>query len=488
MEDDSAIVEEEKVSSTEETNNLSGILQDTPPTPVEQGDLSGLAQESDLSGLVVDTQSGISATPAPESDLSGLAADTTMASAPPADFSTPVSPQTTAAPINAPATPPPAFQPGVAPMGTYPAAPAMPAGTYAAPYPAAPPMPQAMPAAGYAQPYPPVAPQAPAPSPIQIGKAPDAVVGALSAFGQTIPVTRDSFKPQDELPSDDTELVVKEITLAEKDDEITRQVMQYVGTERRDKLFNEIETLYGLVSAKLNGNKKDVNFALDTLRQAHNLILESPREYDEAFYRVAVVKTILNRKTDLSSWSYSWGLFVLLYGILWLAACLSGSYYIIVNAAQLLDPIMSLPFQSLFCAFAGGIGGCVAVLWTLYYRVSVKQDFDRQYLMFYLVKPILGFVLGLVMFFLLISASSIGASGDLQLGFDTATGVALAAFVGFIAGFRQDNVYDWIYVIIKTISPKANEEAQSKSALVPPDIAKEYEQQIETKQVKVTLN
>jgi hypothetical protein len=108
--------------------------------------------------------------------------------------------------------------------------------------------------------------------------------------------------------------------------------------------------------------------------------------------------------------------------------------------------------------------------------------------MFYLVKPILGFVLGLVMFFLLIAASSIGASGNLQLGFDTATGVALAAFVGFIAGFRQDNVYDWIYVIIKTISPKADEEAQSKSALVPPDIAKEYEQQIETKQVKVSLN
>ena len=94
----------------------------------------------------------------------------------------------------------------------------------------------------------------------------------------------------------------------------------------------------------------------------------------------------------------------------------------------------------------------------------------------------------LVMFFLLIAASSVGASGDLQLGFDTSTGVALAAFIGFIAGFRQDNVYDWIYVIIKTISPKGNEEAQSKAALVPPDIAKEYEQQIEAKQVKVTLS
>ena len=92
------------------------------------------------------------------------------------------------------------------------------------------------------------------------------------------------------------------------------------------------------------------------------------------------------------------------------------------------------------------------------------------------------------MFFLLIAASSIGASSDLRLGFDTETGVALAAFIGFVAGFRQDNVYDWIYVIIKTISPKANEEAQGKTALVPPDIAKEYEQKIEANQVKVTLN
>lgn len=495
MEDNSSIVEEEKVSSTEERNNLSGandlsglvdetdlsgLVTGTVPGPTT-ADLSGLATD-DLSGLIVDTSTpepSVSSLPAagispevdervmpgaapdipspvaPESDRGSLAAEATMASIPPPDFTTPAAPPTTAAPINTPA----------------------PAGTFATPYPTAP-----------AQPYPTAASAAPRPTPIQITQAPQAVVGALSALGQGVPLTRESFRPQDELPTDDSELVVKEVTLAERDDELARQVMQYIGPERRDKLFSEIETLYALVSDKLSGNKKDVNFALDTLRQAHNLILESPREYDEAFYRVAIVKTILNRKNNLSSWSYSWGLFVLLYGVLWLAACMAGGVYIINNAGNLMNEVLSLPFQSLFSGFAGGIGGSVAVLWVLYYRVSVKQDFDRQYLMFYLVKPILGFVLGLVMYFLLIAASSIGASDDIQLGFDTSTGVALSAFIGFVAGFRQDNVYDWIYVIIKTISPKATEEAQSKTPLVPADIAKEHEEQIEAKQVKVSLS
>ena len=143
-------------------------------------------------------------------------------------------------------------------------------------------------------------------------------------------------------------------------------------------------------------------------------------------------------------------------------------YFLPIDMEQLQgNTVTSVALQAWFSGLAGGIGGAVAILWTLYYRVSVKQDFDRQYLMWYMVKPILGFVLGLVMYFLLIAASSMFGNAGTTPGFDTSTGISLSIFFGFVAGFRQDNVYDWIYVIIKAISPKATEESQSKTPLIP---------------------
>ncbi|MCB0208567.1 MAG: hypothetical protein KDJ52_04540 [Anaerolineae bacterium] len=312
---------------------------------------------------------------------------------------------------------------------------------------------------------------------LPIDQAPAGVINALSTFAEAVPVTRESFRPQDEFAEvGDHVLSVSEFHAAERDAALSEKIINYVGAERRDKLFNEVEALYTAIAKELSGNKKDANFALDTLRQAHNLILEDPREYDEAFYRVAIVKTMLDRKTNLQRWSYTWGLFVLFYGIAWLVLCMVG-YFLPIDMAQLQEStVSSVALQAWFSGLAGGIGGAVAILWTLYYRVSVKQDFDRQYLMWYMVKPILGFVLGLVMYFLLIAASSMFGNAGTTPGFDTSTGIALSIFFGFVAGFRQDNVYDWIYVIIKAISPKATPESQSKTPLIPYDLQEEVKE------------
>lgn len=440
-------LEGETLSSTEEKENLSGIVEEM---DADESDLAALAAEAnDLSGLVtsspvaqIDASPGV--TPAVESvhDLSGLVEEATA--------------QASVPPFNPP--PPPAAEVGTAATFTPPTF------VYTPP------------------PSPAPAPVAPAAAPsfqgITVDTAPAGVINALSTFAETVPLTRDSFRPQDEFAEvGDHALSVTEFKAAEKDAVLTEKILNYIGSERRDKLFNEVEQLYIAVAKDLSGSKTDANFALDTLRQAHNLILEDPREYDEAFYRVAIVKTMLDRKSNLQRWSYTWGLFVLFYGIAWLVLCMFG-YFLPIDMSQLQgETVTSVALQAWFSGLAGGIGGAVAILWTLYYRVSVKQDFDRQYLMWYMVKPILGFVLGLVMYFLLIAASSLFGNPGTAPGFDSATGIALAIFFGFVAGFRQDNVYDWIYVIIKAISPKASAESQSKTPVVPYEMVDESKTQ-----------
>ena len=208
------------------------------------------------------------------------------------------------------------------------------------------------------------------------------------------------------------------------------------------------------VSSELHASPKDVSFALEVLREAANIIIEDPRQYDEALYRTAIVKSMLRRKAQLSFWSYRLGLFVLFYGILFTVACILG-YFVKIDFAGLLPtPQLADIFQAVwYSGLAGGLGGSVEIFWRLYYRVSIKQDFDPQYTMYYLVKPILGFVLGLVMYFLVAVGSTIGGSTNLPQAGEN-TGFVLAILLGFIAGYRQESVFDMIYVIVKKIAPE----------------------------------
>lgn len=436
---------------TEDPNDLSGILDQSNTLPVEEETLATSKEETALPSSEQDmpmdsgmaepgTNSGTPAAPAsfdPAHDLSGLAEESGMAGAP--SMPTPTAPPPPPTPPQPTTSPPTPGQPYYDPNTAY-IPPPQPSGPTT-----------------YAQ-------------PTLLSSAPAGVIRSLSTFAENVPLTRESFTPQDELAANiDNRLAMAEFQAKQRDEAITKKVLDYIGEERRSKLFNEIEQLYDVTAKQLSSNHRDASFALDTLRQAHDLILEDPREYDEAFYRVAIVKTMLDRKANLERWSYTWGTFVLFYGIVWLVICGLGYFVFDPNLWQGTNDVREVVVQAWWSGLAGGIGGAVAILWALYYRVSVKQDFDKQYLMWYLVKPLLGFVLGLVMYFLLIAASSLFSTPTIALsGFDR-TGLALSIFFGFVAGFRQDHVYDWIYVIIKAISPKVPEEAMRKTRLLPPE-------------------
>jgi len=278
------------------------------------------------------------------------------------------------------------------------------------------------------------------------------VAGTLGAFGSALPDTREGFLPQDELP--DEALIVTDREKVERDEALTQKVLSYVGSDRRDGLFEETHKLMERVSSELHASPKDVSFALEVLREAANIIIEDPRQYDEALYRTAIVKSMLRRKAQLSRWSYRLGLLILAYGIIFTVACILG-YFVEIDFASLLPtPELGDTFQAVwFSGLAGGLGGSVEIFWRLYYRVSVKQDFDPQYTMYYLVKPILGFVLGMVMYFLVAVGSTIGGDTVLpEAGRNT--GFVLAILLGFIAGYRQESVFDMIYVIVKKIAPE----------------------------------
>jgi hypothetical protein len=277
-------------------------------------------------------------------------------------------------------------------------------------------------------------------------------LGTVNRFDSII--TTDRITSREEMlledaltEADDYGFTANKREILEQDDVFSSQFINYAGRERRKKLDQEIEALYVRVAKELSDNAKDVMFALERLKKAQGIVIEDMRQYEEALYWVAQVKNMLVKKHNLRRYSYSWGMFIFLYGLIWLAALIAG-FFTDIGISET---------GGWFSALAGGIGGVVTILYNLSWQVSVRQEFDRQHIMKYLIQPIMGVGLGTVIFFitsagfLVINSGELGGDDPVNLG-----GPQLMVFqilLGFMAGFGQQFVYVAIDGIIQRLSP-----------------------------------
>jgi len=154
-------------------------------------------------------------------------------------------------------------------------------------------------------------------------------------------------------------------------------------------------------------------------------------------------------------WSYTWGIFLLIYGILWLIGLIAVFFvardiFSSLHAnSQTVVVAASLILAALPVAAAGGMGGVCTLWYDLYWHVSIKQDFHRQHLMSYLVRPIIGFVFGLVMYLLLASGylARFSENGSPQV-VDSSKVIMIQLLFAWIAGFRQQTVSDLVQKLI----------------------------------------
>lgn len=419
------------------------------PSPTDDNDLSGLAGEEEESSALPPV-------------VEEPAVPGTGFSAPP----TPVEPAPTPVSIPEPASTEP-IEPALAipPVESVPLAPPIP--TPVADIPVERPLPEPPPVTYTPPVYIPPTPVVTAPVPVPVAPPPpppqiESITGFIAG---PMAVRPENLLPQDyEYGSGGLQLT--ERARIERDDAITERVERYLGKERREALDKEIERLYEVVANELSDNNEDVSFALKALSEAQDIVLEDIRQYDEALYRVALVKTMLVRRRNLKRWSYTWGSFVFFYAIAWLALFVTA----IVFTGNINTTVGSLAGQSggleagrsaWYSALAGGIGGVIGILYSLYWRVAVKQNFDRQYLLYYLVQPIMGFFLGAVTH-LIITAGFLTFNAS---GADSTITVILQMVIGFVAGFRQRVVYELIDRIVQKIAPEESD--KSPTSVVP---------------------
>lgn len=251
--------------------------------------------------------------------------------------------------------------------------------------------------------------------------------------------------------------------------QIADKILRYLGEERIQNLDEEVEQLSSEVTELLITNKADVDYALKRLREAQEILLNRPYDYDEALYRVAVVRSMLSRKRSIDRWSLRWGTFTFAYGLTWMAIFIMGLIWSPRLAEFISGPnFFDATWAIILSALAGGIGSVIGIYYSLYWWVAMKQDFSRQYVMYYLVQPVMGFILGAVIY-VIVTAGLLVINLSALSGEGNTIALALPILLGFLAGFRQRTVFEMLDRIIKQILPKDADADSGKKVSTIPD-------------------
>ena len=242
------------------------------------------------------------------------------------------------------------------------------------------------------------------------------------------------------------------------------EVLEYIGIEQRQELWDEIKELYQAVPDALSTDKLQGN-ALRLLREAQDILLEKPHQFDVAQFKVGQVQSIVKRRVNINRWTntYGWGAFaylILSLVLLLIAFGFSGSVASRVLSMQVTAGvgISEETLYGLWSSMAwGGMGGVLGALYSLYWHAAKVKDFDKQYMMWYVVQPVIGLPFG-ALAYAIIGSGFISATAETSAGERVA--VPLFAYVvACIASFRQGFILEVIDRIMQLLTSGGGEQS-----------------------------
>ncbi len=241
------------------------------------------------------------------------------------------------------------------------------------------------------------------------------------------------------------------------------EIILRISQEHFDRLEREISDLYEEIPRYLSTNKEAADEALGALREARELLWGAPERLVDAEYKVNQVKTVLHRFQQYVEWGRKYGYRLRMYEVCCLVVFL-GTFIalqiwqtpltqwvkIVVGGGQ--SPYIDVLIPFLTSLMWGGIGGVVGALYSLWWHVAHEQDFDKRYNMWYLIQPLMGFILGGIVF-LIIATGFLALEGTIPTTESTRGVQMFPALVAVLGGFRQQFVYELLERIIRVLTP-----------------------------------
>jgi hypothetical protein len=323
------------------------------------------------------------------------------------------------------------------------------------------------------QPIPPAPTSVPTPAPVEVPVTPRprfTITGPLTEVPMTAAeLAPETVRPQSPFAPRPEPVLEAPTPPPERPPEVEQRILTRLEKKRIDELHSQIDELYRDIPINLS-NRPDISSqALSLLRQARTILLEKPQDFVEAEYKVRQAYLLYNRIENAEKWGEHYGWRVFWYELIVLVLFVFSFLGLLAYSTEFSTFLARLvgsqtPNQGVFTAVGfwatfvwGGIGGVVGALYILWTHVSERQDFERQHVMWYIIQPIMGLILGGVTFLIIYT-------GLLSLQATQPAATALArevqlfpCLIAFIAGFRPQFVFSLLTKIIKIINPPEEE-------------------------------
>ncbi len=283
-------------------------------------------------------------------------------------------------------------------------------------------------------------------------------------FGVVNPFAHDS---PDDIDDETTTKVAKAEYPVPPVPEDETLVEKLITDQRVEELWQRIEAAEKMAVADENSlpSQRVANF--ENLKAARNLLLGGRKNYEDALRYVVEVESDLLYVGRVRRWSYSWGMFILFYNLVWLALLTFG-YVSAVRVASLVaitgvfDQVFG--FTLWVTILSGGLGGVSKSLFSLASHVS-RQDFDSQHRMWYFTSPLIGAVLGI--FVVLISQVGLVA---VSAGGGSAGNAGLIVYImAWVVGFQQNIALKLVEQVAKLLV-KSDEAKESPEQPIIPEV------------------
>ncbi len=224
---------------------------------------------------------------------------------------------------------------------------------------------------------------------------------------------------------------------------------------RIDGLLDEIYLRFSAES-----ERNTLEEVLKLLKAARHTLIENPRDYDTAEYYTFRAKMLIDRFQRVRADSYRWtGVAIAIYevalAVLVVLGWLSSAGIASFLTARGVPEWAFAPWTTMMASAAGAVLGA---LWALVEHVATRQDFSRQYRMWYYVSPIKGLLLGAAIYFML-------HAGTLAMEVVTPVGEGgvpldpnwFLQILAFLVGFQQNVALDLFERLVKLIRPAREE-------------------------------
>lgn len=227
---------------------------------------------------------------------------------------------------------------------------------------------------------------------------------------------------------------------------------RYVKEKDLVDLWTKITELQERVVSSVRADRTNTDAYQRDLLYARTLLLESDANFEEAYQVYYLVKADLEREARVAADTRRYRLPLVLYHLIWLVATvlaigLDERFRALIPESVSIMKLAWLPILS------GVFGALFNGMMAIHEHTTIRRDFDPTHITWYLLNPIIGGMLGLVVFILFVVSASTFTANLITRPESELQSSLVIWLLAFIVGWQQNIVIQLLNRFLKSLAP-----------------------------------